>query len=1150
MFARKLFIVVFSVLLMVFGTGLFAYGQSTADQVPIPVPFTDAILKASIASIENNANITAEDKIQIIDLYNNAAVRLAEGKASESLARDFAAKLENAPALIKALELETIAVRKTLRRSRTDLMAGYSERSLEELEQSLVQEQTNVGTLRGLMKQYDEALQALELRPAQALKEMATIDQSIAARTVAFSGAAGQEISDLEQATSVLNQAHLFAERQEKRTLGQEIASISARRKVLDKQLSLTAAKISYSNDLVSVLSERTGAARTVGAQRRLDDAKEEAAEFVDDHPLVLAYAQENVKLAQRSFDVASSEGNLPEEVTQIGIKLQQVRFDANVTKQILDSNRENKAYGAHLRSLRKKQPKISDIQQRIKSRETDLQDALFQRITSQENIGIFNANPLDIAALKQVYDLENGVSPALSESDVEHLQRAYDSRRGHLNELASVASIKSRKLEEANVLHQQLLDEVRALSVLLDSRLLWLPSTETLGISWPGKVGMGIMQTFTPGNFATAGKAFVAGVRNSYFLIFLGLGFLAALHMLRGRLKPIVLNMGSKVGRVQKDGYSLTPLALFDGAARAMVIVGLLVLLGMVFALSGSDSKFVKNLARTCFILSGPLFVFLSLQAWSLKGRLFDLHFRVDRQLRHKLLANIPWLLIVIGVSVLLAGLTNNDLDFDSGSAALGVFGFLIGSLGVAWFSLKMAWSRSNVFLVKNRESEGMYLRNERWFLALGVIVPLGTALLAAFGYFETAQLLLSRFFVSFCILMGAYLIHGLLKRTLVIAQRRLALEQARARRDRAVKERMDKAAAEERGEISVPKLDTDSIDLETINRQSRHLINVAVFVVTVGALWALWSNILPALSIFDNVEAWGYDKLDASGRIIIDKETSLPVHVIISYWNVLQALGIGLITWLSARNLPGFLEMFVLKRVNMAQSSRFAIVTVLGYLIFMIGVLVAFDKLGTQWSQLQWIVAAFGVGIGFGLQAIFANFISGLIILFERPVRIGDYVSIGDISGTVTRIQIRATTLLDLDNKEILIPNQELVTQQVTNWTLANPVTRLIIKVGIAYGSDTEKAHKVMLETIRENPNVLRNPEPTVLFLGFGDSSLDFELRSFLRDFTQRFIVSHELHMAIDVALRAADIEIAFPQRDLHIKNPEALKMMVEDN
>ncbi len=1145
MFARKLLIGFFVLVLTMLGTSLQSYGQGAANQTPIVAPFSETELKAAMERLEDDPNITPEDKKTIVDLYNSALARLAEGKASENLAKDFKAQMENAPKFIAQLERETIDRRQQSRRPRTELMKIYAKKNLEQLEQSLVEEQAKVSTLRGLIEQYEQARQSLDLRPAQALEEIAALEQGIAVRTstqTSQTGQASEDVSKLERAATALSQASLYADKQKKRALELEVASMAARRKILDRQISLTATKISQSNDLVSVLSERTGSARADGAQLRLADAKKELQEFANDHPMVQAYAQENVKLAQKNLSFSQAEGNLPEEETRIGNNLQQVRLDASVTDQILESkqvSKVNKAYGEHLRSLRKKQPNLAKIQQQIKAREIELQDALFQRITTQEDVGKFNAAPLNIDAMKQAYDLEHGVSPDLSETDIEHLQRAYDSRRGHLNELASVSALRARKLQEVNALHKKYFEEVKALSAKLDSRLLWLPSTEALGFSWPGKIAQGVGQTFSATNIAAIGKAFVNGLRNGYFLIFLGVGLLAGLHLLRERIQPILSGMSSRVGRVQKDGYSLTPLALFDGAAQALIPVGILVILGGVFAISGSDNQIVKALARSLFALAGPVYLFLCLRAWSSKNGLFDLHFRVDRQLRQRLRANIPWLVIAIGIGILLTELTSGSFEFDSGSLALGVLGFIISALGISWFSLRIAWSRSKVSMSKGREAEGMYLRYERWFLALGVIVPLGTALLATFGYFETAQLLLSRFFLSFCILLAAYLIHGLLKRTLVIAQRRLALEQARIRRDRAVKERMEKAAAEERGEIAVPKLDTDSIDLETINRQSRQLTNITVFVVAFGALWALWSNILPALSVFDGVELWSYWDVGTGAE---------PKEIPITLWNVIQALGIGLITWLAARNLPGFLEMFVLKKVNMAQSSRFAIVTVLGYIIFIIGVLVAFDKLGTQWSQLQWIVAAFGVGIGFGLQAIFANFISGLIILFERPVRIGDYVTIGDISGTVTRIQIRATTLLDLDNKEILIPNQELVTQQVTNWTLANPITRLIIKVGIAYGSDTELAHKTMLDTIKKNPNVLSNPEPTVLFLGFGDSTLDFDLRIFLRDFTQRFIVSHELHMAIDAALRKENIEIAFPQRDIHIKNPEAMTMMLE--
>jgi len=184
-----------------------------------------------------------------------------------------------------------------------------------------------------------------------------------------------------------------------------------------------------------------------------------------------------------------------------------------------------------------------------------------------------------------------------------------------------------------------------------------------------------------------------------------------------------------------------------------------------------------------------------------------------------------------------------------------------------------------------------------------------------------------------------------------------------------------------------------------------------------------------------------------------------------------------------------------------------------------------------------LRWIATGLSVGIGFGLQKIIANFISGLIILFERPIRIGDYVTIGDQSGTVSRIQIRATTLKDLDNLEILIPNEALISERVTNWTLSSSVTRLIVPVGIAYGSDTDAAREIMLNAVRDLPKVLNTPSPNVLFMGFGDSSLDFEVRVFLSTFDDRVPMTHVVLTEINKALEAANISIPFPQRDLNI-------------
>jgi small-conductance mechanosensitive channel len=185
------------------------------------------------------------------------------------------------------------------------------------------------------------------------------------------------------------------------------------------------------------------------------------------------------------------------------------------------------------------------------------------------------------------------------------------------------------------------------------------------------------------------------------------------------------------------------------------------------------------------------------------------------------------------------------------------------------------------------------------------------------------------------------------------------------------------------------------------------------------------------------------------------------------------------------------------------------------------------------------RWLVAALGVGLGFGLQEIVANFFSGIIILFEQPVRIGDTVTVGELSGTVSKFRIRATTITDWDNKEIIVPNKMLITERLINWTLTDPITRVIVKVGIAYGSDTAKAHDVMPEVAKSNPMVLDAPEPTVYFLGFGDSALEFEVRVFVRELGHRLPIMHELHMAIDNALRENGFEIPFPQRYIHIRS-----------
>ena len=185
-----------------------------------------------------------------------------------------------------------------------------------------------------------------------------------------------------------------------------------------------------------------------------------------------------------------------------------------------------------------------------------------------------------------------------------------------------------------------------------------------------------------------------------------------------------------------------------------------------------------------------------------------------------------------------------------------------------------------------------------------------------------------------------------------------------------------------------------------------------------------------------------------------------------------------------------------------------------------------------------MQWLVAAMSLGLGFGLQEIFANFVAGIIILLERPIRVGDYVTVNGTSGFVTRIQLRATMIMDFDRRELIVPNKKFITDDVMNWTLSDSITRIVVKVGIAYGSDTRLAQSALLRVALAHPEVLRDPKPEVIFSQFGGSSLDFELRVHIPNRDAYAEIVHQLHMAIDSEFREKGIEISFPQQDVNVK------------
>ena len=318
-------------------------------------------------------------------------------------------------------------------------------------------------------------------------------------------------------------------------------------------------------------------------------------------------------------------------------------------------------------------------------------------------------------------------------------------------------------------------------------------------------------------------------------------------------------------------------------------------------------------------------------------------------------------------------------------------------------------------------------------------------------------------------------------------------------------------------------------------LSYEGTRLLNLLTLFGGLLGIAVIWAEVFPALGILDSVTLW-HQVAVVDGREVVDPVTLNELF---------KALVLGAVGWVVLGRVPGLLEILLRQRANVAPASAYALSRVFQYTVTTLLVLFIIGSLGGSWSSMQWAVAALSLGIGFGLQEIVANFISGLIILFEQPIRLGDVVSVGDVSGTVTKIQMRATTIRDFDRRELLVPNKEFITNQLLNWSLSDPVTRRLVQVGVAYGTDMDKAMAIVRDVARQNPVVLAEPESMITFDEFGDNSLLISLRYFLENLDLRRKVDSDLRLEINRRFNEAGIVVAFPQRDIHIDSEQPLEV-----
>lgn len=662
----------------------------------------------------------------------------------------------------------------------------------------------------------------------------------------------------------------------------------------------------------------------------------------------------------------------------------------------------------------------------------------------------------------------------------------------------------------------QQLSSDLRR---TIDDQLFWVASNRRIDRAWVASLPKEASRQLQDIHLVSQAGLVVKTLKNHWPVLLL-LVLLVALHTWsRRRIKQMLFELNEDVGHFRRDTIYHTPKALTLSALNVVPIPMVLAVIGLL--LNNSDEPTMTVLGAALLKLSVTWFVLhLLYRILDPKG-IAVRHFRWDAALvnrLHRLTRNMAWIMLPV---VLIISL-NAEVPEQQTSDVIGRTLMLVGMLLLSGLLGRMML-----------RSEPLYRSRVLHFTAMLVLTltPLALAGMTYWGYHYTSTKLADRFLDTLYLIVLWMLVQGTVARNLNVAGRRLAYQRALAKREAAQnRENLESDIA-----IEVP-----GMDIHQINQQSLRLAKLGILVLFGVLVYLVWSDLISAASYLESVTLWEY----ASGTP--ENPTSTPM----SAADVLGALLIVVFTITLARNLPGLLEILVLSRMKLQQGSSYAITTLMSYIIVSIGVISGLSALGVSWDKLQWLVAALSVGLGFGLQEIFANFVSGLIILFEKPIRIGDVVTIGQLSGTVNRIRIRATTITDFDRKEIIIPNKTFVTDHLINWSLSDTITRVILKFGVAYGSDLQKTRELLLQAARNNARVLKDPEPLVLFLNFSESMLEHELRIHVRELIDRNMAIDEINREISQLFKANGIEIAFRQLDVNLRTMTGLEKNISSS
>lgn len=1139
---------------------LVAYGRVWAQSNPATGP-TLAELQTRLKHAQSETELDPKVKQLVIETYQAAIERLEIADEATAGARSFLQRLNAIPA-----ELEQVRV-KLSELSQQAVATEAPDADIDTLERLFAERRSQIDEPEhGLRAKSDAAKKELAGRKSrleEITRDLTEIDERLTSIQEGIDAPVPEEEPrELTNARHALLQTRRMRANEERTAYRAEQAwcESDAANDLLRARIDLATKELALAEAESEVLQGAIDRKRGSEADQRVRAAEQVVARSSNS---IKAVAELNLSLAMESRDVAMAlrETSQRLDVTRGNFNSLKAEFDQSRT--MVEAIGLTESIGLLLRQQRAKLSDTRGLHSRLALRGEKVRETRMRLFQLESELAVLQ--DLDAAAEKVARDLTMEESTAKSSSElspearrlVDEIKPLLEQRRDLMERLNGDYGTQFEKMVLLDNDERRLLDATDQYADYIDERVLWIRTGTVFGSSQLSR--------------AVAGSDWIVD-KSSWLRVVDALKVNFDREPLPYALALAALLLWVGLRWTARYRIQVLGIAAADPACREMLPTLQTIVATMLFAAvvpvtlrffgwrldhCASTSRYVHavsvGLTRAA-IFAVPLEL---LRATVMRGGLADRHFGWQATTLVRLRRHLNWF---IPTGILLVGLVgmleaNADEQRLDSVGRLAYLGFAASLCLFCYRAFPRPTRLAPVIPqapIRNsqdaRRAQECGSEDDIWMnrvahlgAFLAVAIPLGLLILCWTGYFYTALQLTWRLQASAWLVTGLALLRGTVQRWLILERRRMAILQAEELQ--AIEGAGKHPSAHGQSPFLFPRWTWPDfrLNLTQIVTQVRSLLDTGLLTLAAIGLWFVWADVTPALNILDRVTIW---RTTVEEVVPMKGADDKPAVQVVKRSKAITAADLGLavllmsIATVAARNVPGLVEVILLEHLSVDAGIRFATTCLVRYAIFTTGVILAFNQIGIGWNSVQWLVAAASVGLGFGLQEIFANFVSGIILLFERPMRVGDVITIGDTTGTVSRIRFRATTIVDGDRKELIVPNKSFITGNLLNWTLSDSINRVAIKVGVAYGSDPNRVREMLLKIAGEHSALLKEPAPTASLEELGDSALVFQLKAFLPTLKDRQRVTHELNSMIHNRFRDAGIDIPFPQHEVSIK------------